>query len=146
MGALKPFIPYSTSSKNQVFHGSRFQATSWQRLRSVFEQLELVSGGFSDPSWCPLATLTGGPASKIRLVTASGGVGAFSGSRMGCGDVWGPLSLLYILSIESDSLSASSPAAAVELGFLRRLTLPSSLSKCLLFEDDFRIRFEGEKV
>ena len=71
---------------------------------------------------------------------------ALTHSGMGCGDVWGPLSLLYILSIESDSLSASSPAAAVELGFLRRLTLPSSLSKCLLFEDDFRIRFEGEKV
>ena len=58
------------------------------------------------------------------------------------GEVGGPLSRLYILSIESDSLSASSPAWPV-VCFPELLSL---LHACRLLERDFRPLLEDEKL
>ena len=63
---------------------------------------------------------------------------------MGGGESWGPLRRLYILSIESDSLSASSPVVAVLI--LLFPALFSSAHRCLLLDRDFRPLFEDIKV
>ena len=68
---------------------------------------------------------------------------ALTHSGMGCGEDWGPLSRLYMLSMESDSLSASSPVTdGVILFFLAFISSPH---KCLSLERDFLNLFEDRK-
>ena len=68
---------------------------------------------------------------------------ALTHSGMGCGEDWGPLSRLYMLSMESDSLSASSPVAGgVIFCFLAFISSPH---KRLSLDLDFLNLFEDTK-
>ena len=89
LGPSETLIPYSTSSKNQVFKVSTCKTPLGRLLEalwSTWERLRSLSWG---PCGGPLANLTGVPASKIQLSTVLRGVPMISCLRRAVGGAFG---------------------------------------------------------
>ena len=89
LGPSETLIPYSTSSKNEVFKVSTCKTPLGRLLEGLWSTWERPRSLSWRPLGDPLANLTGVPASKIHFFAATRGVPLISCLRRPSGEAFG---------------------------------------------------------